>query len=782
MVLSRRLTAWNRAGFFALLFGLITSEALFFERLSFAANEDKPVADVRIVVDISGSMRKNDPHNLRIPAAELLIDLLPDNSKAGLWTFGKYVNMLVKHDYVSAGWKRNAKIKAKKINSIAMYTNIGEAVEVASVGWLEPDPRYERSIILLTDGKVDISKSPTQNENEQNRILEQIIPRLTSSKVKVHTIALSANSDQLLMKRLAMNTGGSFSVANSANDLMKIFLKAFDAAVPSEQVPLEGNKFSIDASVKEFTALIFRASKAKPTQLTSPDGVSFNRNTKNPNLSWLSTNAYDLITFKNPTFGEWRLKADIDPSNRVSIISDLSLDVDKIPANVAVGEKIVINIHLLEKGGEITDLNFLTLVDIHVSQAQEDGKTWSATLGGSKKKGVIGPGVYTAKFGKTIVPGNHEFTIIADGKTFQRKISQKVSVYEDLVHIEKNEIGEGEERQFALKIVPQPGALNLEQTSIVVNVQLPDLSTEDFVAELVSNEYWEYLFSPSAGSGAYRFTVILVGKASSGRDLSLHRGPYLFEYTIDELETMDGLLATEPMADVTEEIQKEAEPSTQEEVVDPEAVEPPAIEEIPPSKEDVPEESEESGNDSFDLISLIAMLVGGNVVLGGIGYGIYKLITRPKKDKGAEDINEATESEESKPSEMIDLEEEEDAPLEAGTDDLDATVLASASPAIEESKAGANEMSGMDDMGDLSIDDDTPEPDINDSLLSLDDDGDDDDDINDEDLSNAVADELMDLDSELGDMDLSEEDSDDDDSMDDVDDLLDLDGDMEDEM
>ncbi|MBV1885134.1 MAG: VWA domain-containing protein, partial [Gammaproteobacteria bacterium] len=279
MVLSRRLTAWNRAGFFALLFGLITTDALFFKRLSFAANEDKPVADVRIVVDISGSMRKNDPHNLRIPAAELLIDLLPDNSKAGLWTFGKYVNMLVKHDYVSADWKRNAKIKAKKINSIAMYTNIGEAVEVASVGWLEPDPRYERSIILLTDGKVDISKSPTQNENEQNRILEQIIPRLTSSKVKVHTIALSANSDQLLMKRLAMNTGGSFSVANSANDLMKIFLKAFDAAVPSEQVPLEGNKFSIDASVKEFTALIFRASKAKPTQLTSPDGVSFNRNT-----------------------------------------------------------------------------------------------------------------------------------------------------------------------------------------------------------------------------------------------------------------------------------------------------------------------------------------------------------------------------------------------------------------------------------------------------------------------------------------------------------------------
>jgi len=513
--------------------------------------------------------------------------------------------------------------------------------------------------------------------------------------------------------------------------------------------------------------------------LISPDGVSFNRNTKNQNLSWLSTNAYDLITFKNPTFGEWRLKADIDPSNRVSIISDLSLDVDKIPANVAVGEKIVINIRLLEKGREITDLDFLTLVDIHVSQAQEGGKTWSAVLGGSKKKGVIGPGVYTAKFGKTIVPGNHEFTIIADGKTFQRKISQKVSVYEDLVVIEKNEIGEGEERQFALKIVPQPGALNLEQTSIVINVQLPDLSTEDFVAEVVDDEYWEYLFSPSAGSGTYQFTVILVGKASSGRDLSLHRGPYLFEHKTAEFEAMHELAEAESQGDVMED----TPPSIAEEIA-----EPPALVENVPPKEEVPEEeSVESENDSLDLISLIAMLVGGNLVLGGIGFGIYRLIKRPKKDKETEELEETVEDKESQPTEMVDLEEEEDTISDPEPDDLDATVLASASPAIDDKKADMDDISGMDDMGDLSADEDPPEPDINDSLLSLgddeDDDDDDDEDINDDDLSNAVADELMDLDSELGDMDLSEEDdSDDDDSMDDVDDLLDLDGDMEDEM
>ena len=33
--------------------------------------------DVRVVIDVSGSMKQNDPNDLRIPALNLLIGLLP---------------------------------------------------------------------------------------------------------------------------------------------------------------------------------------------------------------------------------------------------------------------------------------------------------------------------------------------------------------------------------------------------------------------------------------------------------------------------------------------------------------------------------------------------------------------------------------------------------------------------------------------------------------------------------------------------------------------------------
>ena len=60
---------------------------------AYAEQAESP--DVRLVIDISGSMKKNDPENLRIPAVNMLTELVPEGSSAGVWTFGQWVNNLV---------------------------------------------------------------------------------------------------------------------------------------------------------------------------------------------------------------------------------------------------------------------------------------------------------------------------------------------------------------------------------------------------------------------------------------------------------------------------------------------------------------------------------------------------------------------------------------------------------------------------------------------------------------------------------------------------------------
>ena len=145
-------------------------------------------SDVRVIIDISGSMKKSDPDNLRIPAAELLVNLFPEGSKAGVWTFGKYVNMLVRHGVVNAQWKEHAANQVQKINSVALHTNIGKALEVASAGWEKPDSKVQRSIILLTDGVVDIARNSDVNEIERKRIINTILPVLRAQQFGIKTV------------------------------------------------------------------------------------------------------------------------------------------------------------------------------------------------------------------------------------------------------------------------------------------------------------------------------------------------------------------------------------------------------------------------------------------------------------------------------------------------------------------------------------------------------------------------------------------------------------------
>jgi len=61
-------------------------------------------ADVRVLVDVSGSMKTADPKAVRGPATALLAALLPDQSQGGIWLFGSDVRELVPYGPVDARW------------------------------------------------------------------------------------------------------------------------------------------------------------------------------------------------------------------------------------------------------------------------------------------------------------------------------------------------------------------------------------------------------------------------------------------------------------------------------------------------------------------------------------------------------------------------------------------------------------------------------------------------------------------------------------------------------
>lgn len=373
--------------------------------------------DIRIVIDVSGSMKKTDPSNLRVSAMKLLNGLIPEGSKAGVWTFGRYVNMTVKWGKVDKAWRKRADIGAEEIHSNALFTNIESALERATKDWKEKDPSTRRNLILLTDGQVDVSKDTARNLKSRQSILEHSIKRLQKAGVQVQAIALSKDADEVLLKRLALETDGSYEIAHNAIELQKIFFKMFERSTSPDSISISDNQFKVDSSVKEMTLLVFRKPGSKATIIFPPDSNRISARRKG-NSIWRSDEGYDLITIKKPAKGVWNIDADLDPDNRLMVVTDLRLDLTGLPVYVSPGQSLNLSAALYNKDKQISKNSFLRFVEFKLNHTNGEGVSTEVKLKHSKDRRRKGQYVYD--FAEGLEEGNHSLLVTADSQTFNR--------------------------------------------------------------------------------------------------------------------------------------------------------------------------------------------------------------------------------------------------------------------------------------------------------------------------------------------------------------------------
>lgn len=380
--------------------------------------------DVRIIVDISGSMKETDPDNLRQPAVRLLARMLPEGGTAGLWTFGKYVNMLVPHQPVTPEWRKLAIARSGLINSVALRTNLGQAIEVASDDWITHGTLENTHFILLTDGQVDISADPQVNQAEEQRILETLLPALAARGATFHPVALSEHADTRFLRQLATMSGGSFHIARNAEALSLAFLQALDMAAPQPQIPIENGGFLVDPGVQEFTALIFRgrtvSGSAGSLSLIRPDKSVLTRDQHPENVRWLREPGYELITVSAPQAGRWQTRGPLGEGSRVTVVSDLQMQVADLPARFSADHPVDVEVSFSEGGERITDPDFLQVIQVRLTLTSEDGRTGTKILSQDQ---VPEDGVYRDRIQQLPDPGRYHLEIVADGRTFARRFT-----------------------------------------------------------------------------------------------------------------------------------------------------------------------------------------------------------------------------------------------------------------------------------------------------------------------------------------------------------------------
>ncbi|WP_078118634.1 VWA domain-containing protein [Thiosocius teredinicola] len=387
-------------------------------------------ADVRVLIDISGSMKKNDPNNLRRPALRMLSGLLQPGTRAGVWTFAHQTNNLVPVADVDDAWKKSTKALSQRISSPGQFTNIEDVLDKASADWSGEPDKFARHLVLLTDGMVDVSKKAEESTASRERILDTLLPRLKAAGVKVHTIALSERADHELMKALAGDTGGWYQQVEHADELQRVFLHMFEQVGKPDAVPLQDNRFVVDGSVSEATVLLFSKPDAKPAVLHSPNGESYTDSDLPAGVAWFRDQGYDLITIASPQKGEWRLEADVDPDNRVMVVTDLKLQTSEIPAHIAAGETTPIEASLSNRGKVVTRQAFLRLLQVHAA-ANTGGETSPLPLNDTGESGDENAqdGRYSMQFGETDPREELELVVAIDSPTFMREKRFRMQVH-----------------------------------------------------------------------------------------------------------------------------------------------------------------------------------------------------------------------------------------------------------------------------------------------------------------------------------------------------------------
>lgn len=592
-----------------LLFHLIVCLAL--ASTAFANPEDPFDAkspDVRLVIDVSGSMKQNDPNNLRTPAVELLCRLLPPESRAGVWIFGQNATRLTPLNKTTADWKQQAIRDSKAIHSNGLFTHIGEALEKATAA--PSDNKHRKHVILLTDGMVDISKDPAANQTERQRIINQLLPKIKQEGFTLHTIALSSNADKDLLNQLSLATNGAAITANTADELLQAFIQVLDTAAPAQQLPLTDNTFTVDDGINELTALIFNQLGDAPLQLQTPDNETFNAHNAPSSTHWFEGERYQLITLKKPKKGTWKLLGHLAEGSRVTVVSDLNLQVKPLPNNVFLGYAGEMSAVLQEDGKTYINPEFLKLMRFTGSVSLNSGETnapplWTATL--NENQPPI-DGIYKSELPTLDKPGVYTLSVLADGKTFKREFRQRIAVRGQF----ETEITPVNGNTYEITLKTFDDTLNRESLQFDASLENDKHQKKPLELAITPIEFWRSEFTLEA-PGEYKIKIEVKGKTQTGEPFHTSLPPEKISHQMDKT---------------------------------PAPVEPPA----PPAQAAAPEPAPAPApvqpapaENPYTQWAIWAGLAVGNILILGAFVVLYRKFIRPKQlsDKVLEEFSEA---------------------------------------------------------------------------------------------------------------------------------------------
>jgi hypothetical protein len=402
--------------FFALLAALLVASAGGYGSPAVAAG-----VDAVLLMDSSGSMAKNDPGKLRVPAAKMFMSLLGEQDRIGLISFSDNGYPVLHLTAPAGDNKVRILAAADKVSSRGVYTNLYAAL-AKGVAMLdkESQPERDRILVLMSDGKMDVGDTD-EDWALTGQLRGELLQSVKDKGIKVYTIAFTQASDIELLRQVASETGALFKLARSDADLHQVFSAIFESAKAPDMLPIEGGEFVVDDSIEEVTIVASKEREDVRIFLQDPGGRELSSDAAGDTLKWFVSHHFDMITVTKPQTGTWKLLFSAG-NNRAYIVTNMSLNHNPQEPNLSTNEDMVLE-SWLEQDGKLLDREaVLTNTRFFMDIEDPAGNSAHVELLDAGQYGdrTAADGVYANTLSYTN-PGAYRIQIVAQGETFQRQ-------------------------------------------------------------------------------------------------------------------------------------------------------------------------------------------------------------------------------------------------------------------------------------------------------------------------------------------------------------------------
>ncbi|MDX7777681.1 TIGR03503 family protein [Aeromonas hydrophila] len=311
--------------------------------------------------------------------------------------------------------------------------------------------------------------------------------------------------------------------------LASLTVSANEVFAPSD-IPLLDNRFRIDYGVKEITFIVTRKPGTPSVILVRPDGSKlYVGKVTPPDVGWLALKDQDLITIRDPMPGPWQAIGEVDPDNRVRLLSNIRLETDQLPTQLYQGERVKLKSWLLiddappKAGYYLTDLGMTVRLQRFNDAKQEGEPIVDEVLGHYRDDGkgldeVPGDGIMTAEAVLDVAAGKYRAMYSTGNQVFSRARYQDVLIYPLPVSYTLAPPSQ----EFGAKLSFLIDADELDPASVVIEGKATNTVGASMAFNAVATEpRVEVDLSAIKEVGQYEVTATLFGTTRLGREIQV---------------------------------------------------------------------------------------------------------------------------------------------------------------------------------------------------------------------------------------------------------------------